>query len=146
MDGYTQPGHGNVSPDIVGATFSYTAPTTPFAGTTTFTITASDSRGGVTVKTITIELQNQLPEGNNVSVSTAVNTPLSIYAPYWDPDGDPLEITSITQPASGQVVLDQYGGMTYIPPEGFTGEVTFSFTVDDGHGGTLTIYVTVTVA
>jgi hypothetical protein len=58
-------------------------------------------------------------------------------------DGD--AITSFTTPTSGSVAPNPFGQLVYTPPSGFTGQVTFGFTVNDGHGGTLTIYVTVTV-
>jgi hypothetical protein len=148
LDSYTQPSHGSVAPAPMGPGFVYTAPAQPFVGSTTFTFVVSDGRGGTASATITVTLTNQPPQGTDVSMSTSMNTPVSVYPSYYDPDGDPLTITSIAQPPSGygSVALDPSGmGVVYTPPTGFTGTVTFSYTVDDGHGGTLVIHVTITV-
>jgi hypothetical protein len=41
------------------------------------------------------------------------------------------------------VLLNSSGQLIYVPPSGFTGAVTFSYVVTDGHGGFLTITVNV---
>lgn len=144
VDGFTQPGQGSVA--LSGGVFTYTAPAVAFVGTTTFTVTVSDGRGGVTVKTITVELVNQPPVGSDLYLEWTGSGPVTIYPTYYDPDGDPLTITTINQPSVGTVVPHESGsGVVFLPPSGFVGEVTFSYVVDDGHGGTLTVNVTVNV-
>ena len=67
-----------------------------------------------------------------------------------DPDGDPLVIDSVTQPANGTVVITGGGtGLTYEPdadycntPPGTTLD-TFTYTLTPG-GSTATVSVTVT--
>ncbi|MEJ2080279.1 MAG: Ig-like domain-containing protein, partial [Acidobacteriota bacterium] len=64
-----------------------------------------------------------------------------------DVDGDPLTITSVTNPAHGKVVLSQSGTLiTYTPVEpGYTGEDHFNYVISDGQGGQSTAAVSVTV-
>ncbi|WP_438987830.1 Ig-like domain-containing protein, partial [Marivivens donghaensis] len=63
-----------------------------------------------------------------------------------DPNGDPLEITSITQPANGTAVLNDDGTVTYTPDPDFNGTDTITYEVSDGNGGTTTATVTYNVA
>ncbi len=62
-----------------------------------------------------------------------------------DPDGDSLELISVSTPANGTVNIsgDQ---VTYTPAVGFVGTDTFIYTVDDGFGGQQSANVTVNVA
>jgi hypothetical protein len=62
-----------------------------------------------------------------------------------DADGDSLEIVSVSQGADGEVVLNATGTVTYTPSEGFDGTDSFTYTIDDDHGGQATGTVTVTV-
>jgi hypothetical protein len=90
---------------------------------------------------------NTPPVAPDVSVTTTVNTPVSVFPPYFDPDGDALTIESFTQPAFGFVSLSSGGaGFMYMPPPGWTGTVTFTYTISDGNGGTATGTITITVA
>jgi len=64
-----------------------------------------------------------------------------------DPDDDDLTITSITQGAHGVVAITGGGsGLTYDPEGLYTGADSFSYTVNDGNGGSDTATVSVTVA
>ncbi|AQR63000.1 hypothetical protein BZG35_16040 [Brevundimonas sp. LM2] len=49
-----------------------------------------------------------------------------------DPDGDPLNVTLVTGPASGTLVLNDSGSFTYTPNAGFVGTDTFIYSVFDG--------------
>ena len=48
-----------------------------------------------------------------------------------DADGDELEIVGFTQPAYGELRLDDAGNLLYTPQAGFTGEDSFTYTVVD---------------
>jgi hypothetical protein len=50
-----------------------------------------------------------------------------------DGDADPLAITSVTQPASGRVTIDDDGRLTFTPEE--PGRQSFAYEVGDGRGG-----------
>jgi hypothetical protein len=143
----TQPDHGTVTWDEAYGGFVYTNSDPTFLGVETFTYRVSDGYGGTATGTVTITLTNQPPEGDaNVEVSVLNQGPIYISPNVWDPDNDDLTVTSVTQPSVGSVSPDSSGAsVMYTPPAGFTGTVTFSFTVDDGHGGTLVINVSITI-
>ena len=56
---------------------------------------------------------------------------------YSDADGDALSITSATTAsANGSITNNSDGTWTYLPTTDLNGEVSFSFVVSDGNGGT----------
>ncbi|MFT4625292.1 MAG: hypothetical protein ACI8PZ_003960 [Myxococcota bacterium] len=63
-----------------------------------------------------------------------------------DPDGDPLNIASTTDPGYGTLTIDNVAGtITYTPDLGFLGVDTFTYTIVDGMGGSDTAEVVVEV-
>ena len=64
-----------------------------------------------------------------------------------DPDGDPLDVMNLTQPANGTVVANGDGSVIFGPDGEFSGDTVFTYQVEDGNGGvSRTATVTVTVA
>lgn len=61
-----------------------------------------------------------------------------------DPNSDPLTITAVTQGAHGSVAIGA-SVVTYTPAANFFGSDSFTYTIDDGHSGTDTATVSVTV-
>ncbi|MFV2065460.1 MAG: DUF4347 domain-containing protein, partial [Pirellulales bacterium] len=93
---------------------------------------------------------NGIPVAAADSVSTNEDTPLvisaaSLLANDTDIDLDTLSIASFTQPTSGTVVDNGDGTFTYSPTANFNGADSFSYTVNDGNGGTDTATVNITV-
>jgi N-acetylneuraminic acid mutarotase len=70
---------------------------------------------------------------------------IDVLANDTDPDGDPLVVTTATQPSHGTVQLVP-GGLRYQPAPSFTGDDSFDYGVGDGRGGSATATVHVTVA
>ena len=62
-----------------------------------------------------------------------------------DPDGDPLTIIAITDPANGTAVLNPDGSVTYTTDPGHSGADSFDYTISDGRGGTDTATVDIDV-
>jgi Cadherin-like domain len=91
--------------------------------------------------------KNRDPIAAGYTATTAREVPVTInvLANDSDPDGDPLEVVSVTQGTDGEVVLNDDGTVTYTPAEGFDGTDSFAYTIDDDHGGQATGTVTVTV-
>jgi large repetitive protein len=77
-------------------------------------------------------------EDNSVTINVLAND--------TDPEGDPLMVSSVTQPANGSAVLNADNTVTYTPKSDFNGSDSFTYTVADDHGGTdkATVNITVT--
>jgi hypothetical protein len=59
----------------------------------------------------------------------------------WDLEGDALTITATTDPAGGQIVLNDDNTFTYTPPAGYEGDDWFTYTIADADGNEATGYV-----
>ncbi|MEO7761557.1 MAG: cadherin-like domain-containing protein, partial [Casimicrobiaceae bacterium] len=69
---------------------------------------------------------------------------LNVLANDSDPDGDPLTITTVGAPAHGSASIAG-NRISYTPTSGFVGTDTFTYAISDGHGGTASATVTITV-
>jgi hypothetical protein len=138
-----QPTSGTISCTSCSCRFT---PVTGFVGSVTFQYTISDGRGLTATATDTINVTNQQPVAVNDTAATPQNFPVTIYvlANDSDPDGDPLSVQSVTQPANGSAANGP-GGASVVYTPGTQGTATFTYTVTDGKGGTATASVTVTV-
>lgn len=138
------PALGSVT--IAGAAIEYSAPASA-AGTDSFTYTISDGRGGQATATVTITItaMNTPPVAVDDTVQFA-SPPMAITVldNDFDPDGDPLQIISVTQPAFGTATISGdfilYVPVTLPPPGGDS----FTYTIADPHGATATATVTIT--
>jgi VCBS repeat-containing protein len=81
------------------------------------------------------------PDSTNEDTAVTVN----VLANDSDPDGNPLSVASVTQPANGSAVNNGDGTVTYTPNADFNGADSFTYTISDGNGGTDTATVNVTV-
>jgi hypothetical protein len=74
-------------------------------------------------------------------------TAIDVLANDSDPDGDPLHVTSVTQGTKGSVAITGLGSaVSYTPNADANGSDSFTYTIDDGQGGTATATVDVTIA
>ena len=71
---------------------------------------------------------------------------VAVLANDSDVDGDPLTPSVLTSPDHGTVAVQPDGTQRYAPEENYSGPDTWTYAVDDGHGGTATATVTVTVS
>ena len=140
----TQPASGSVVLNANGSV-TYT-PLSGFVGTVSFTYKASDGLSQSNTATVTIKV-NGAPVASNDTATTNRDTPVTIavLANDADPNGDALTVAGLTQPASGSVVLNANGTLTYTPPTGFTGTATFTYQASDGTSPSNTATVTVQV-
>ena len=96
--------------------------------------------------TVDLNFSNTSPVANDVTGITVTEGESAIIElDASDPDGDALSYEysevgghTVTPLGNGSVVR-------FAPQTGFTGDATFRYTVNDGHGGTATALVTVTV-
>ncbi len=88
---------------------------------------------------------------NDNGYTTYSNTALSIAAASLlandhDADGDPLSITGANGAVNGTVAFNsQTNTVTFTPTAGYTGVASFSYSIADGHGGTSSATVSLTV-
>jgi hypothetical protein len=90
---------------------------------------------------------NQPPVGMDDEATTAEDTAIDVdvLANDSDPDGDPLAVTSTTDPANGTASVNADGTVRYTPDPDFSGDDGFDYTVQDGQGGSDLVAVTVHV-
>jgi VCBS repeat-containing protein len=127
-------------------------------GTDSFAYTLDDGHGGIASGTVSVTVTglNDVPMATLDSASTNEDetATLDVLAGASDPDtGDSLSVSALDDGATtGIVTLNADGTITYDPAgrfdaltDGETAEDTFAYTLADGHGGTATQTVTVTI-
>ncbi len=95
-----------------------------------------------------LEDQNAAPDVANDTVQTNEDSwvDISPLGNDYDPDGDFLEIVSLTQPSHGTVVISSASEIRYTPNPDFYGQDTFTYTAVDPGGQEGTGEITVQVA
>ena len=140
-------GHGSVVNN--GSSVTYT-PHANYHGSDTFSYTVSDGRGGTDTANVTITINpvNDAPtavdDAGVTEAATAVD--IDVLANDTDVDGDSLSVSDVTQGSHGAVEINANGTVKYTPEAGFAGLDSFTYTADDGNGGTDTATVTVVVS
>jgi len=121
-------------------------------GTVNFTV-APNTTGAARVGTLTVAgrnvtiTQDAAPTANNDSATTDEDTPIdvNVLANDTEPDGDTLSVVSVTQGANGTVSINPNKTVHYAPALNFFGSDSFTYTIDDGHGGQATATVNLTI-
>ena len=146
----TNPANGTLVLNGDG-TFTY-IPDANFNGTDSFTFEVLDGNGGVAQALVTINVNpvNDAPVAVADGGITDEGLPLQLsmgglLANDVDVDGDSLSISAFTQPASGSLVDNGDGTLTYTPVPGFVGTDAFTYTVVDSSGTSSTAVVAVVV-
>jgi hypothetical protein len=163
LDSFTQPANGTVTRDnnsTPGDTsddqLTY-SPDADWNGDDAFTYAISDGNGETDTANVDVSVTatNDPPDAVDDSDTTSEDTPITIDVLFndSDPDGDTLLLDSFTQPANGTVTRDDNSTpgdtsddmLTYSPSAGWSGDDSFTYTVDDQNGETDTAIVHVTV-
>ena len=135
--------------------FSYT-PAPNYFGADSFTYHAQDSHdaySSVVAVTLTVQSVNDPPVAHADAYTTNIETMLTVVAPGLlqndtDPDNDTLAAALVTGPAHAAAngfTLNANGSFSYTPAPTYLGTDSFTYQVSDGHGGTATTVVTITV-
>ncbi|WP_249999544.1 Ig-like domain-containing protein [Actinoplanes sp. M2I2] len=143
-----RPQHGTAKLNADG-TVTYMA-AKGFSGTDSFTYEVVDADGNVAQGTITIKVAglNTAPVARNdtVAVDAGNSVVIAPLANDKDADADTPKVIGIGKPRHGKAVLSPDGTVTYAPYKSYAGGVdSFLYTISDGHGGTATAIVTITV-
>ncbi|EGA70400.1 putative hemolysin, partial [Vibrio sinaloensis DSM 21326] len=150
----TDPSNGSVTVDADG-NWTYT-PNPDYNGNDSFTVVVSDGNGGTDTVTVNVGVtpvndipvigdENGAPVGDDMSVTTEEDTPVSGKLTATDADNDTLTFEKGTDPSNGSVTVDADGNWTYTPNPNYNGNDSFTVVVSDGNGGTDTVTVNVGV-
>ena len=121
-------------------------PNPDFFGVETFSYTVGDGIGAFGSARVAVIVNGRpQPVNDRRPVLANATTQLDVVDNDIDPDGDVLTLTDVT-PASNGTVEVLAGFASYTPTGGFIGLDSFSYSVNDGRGGTATASVTVVVS
>ena len=142
----TQPLHGTSS---YTSDYVYYTPDTDYTGSDSFSYTISDGNGGTdsAIVQITVGGTNDPPIANADSKTVLEDTSdnqINVLTNDYDPDGDSIDITSVTQPSYGSVAYTADYAF-YTPDANYHGSDSFTYTISDGQGGSDSATVSVTV-
>jgi N-acetylmuramoyl-L-alanine amidase len=146
----TQGAHGAVI--FSSSSVAYT-PNANYNGSDSFTYTIDDGHGGTDIGTVnvTITAVNDPPTATDDSKTVAEDasaTAITVLAnDSIAPDtGETLTITVTSASSHGTVAITGGGsGLTYRPNANYNGSDSFTYTIDDGHGGTDSATVNVAI-
>ncbi|MEM7128642.1 MAG: tandem-95 repeat protein [Chloroflexota bacterium] len=141
----TTPEHGTINDPW------WYEPDANFNGEDSFTYKVNDGTEDSNVATIRIIINpvNDAPVASDDTATTNVNSNVTIRILDNDNDIDvdllSLETVDATSANNGSIVTNADNSVTYNPPNGFVGTDTFSYTINDGNGGTDSAMVTVDI-
>ncbi len=147
--------HGTVT--LTTGTVNY-SPDQNFNGAASFTYqvcdngttnSAPDSKCATGTVNVTVAAINDNPDAVDdtptIAEDSGANT-INVRGNDVDVDGDTLTVTAVTQGAHGSVAITNSGAdVSYTPAANFFGTDSFTYTVSDGHGGSDTATVNITV-
>jgi VCBS repeat-containing protein len=137
--------HGTLTLNSDG-TYTY-QPDPGYAGTDSFTYTASDGVNTSDPTLVTIEITNTPPLAAGETPTTHMGVPVAgtIQDNISDPDGDPLTTALVTGTGHGTLTLNPDGTYTYQPAAGYVGTDSFTFSAADPQIGAEPVQATVTI-
>ncbi|ABK18038.1 Ig-like domain-containing protein [Syntrophobacter fumaroxidans] len=142
----TSPAHGTLSGTAPNLTYT---PAAGYHGPDAFEFKVNDGKAdsAAAAVSITVNAVNHPPAAADDSASTEAGkaVDIAVLANDTDPDGNTLLVSGFTQGANGSVSGGANGVLVYSPNAGFSGEDGFTYTVDDGNGGSASAAVKVTV-
>jgi hypothetical protein len=138
----SEPSKGNAVVDSDG-NWRYT-PNPGAVGTDSFTIVVDDGRGGIATSVISITIDTP-PTVADYNMSINYNALVSGAVVGSDADKDLLTYSKGSDPSKGIVKVNSDGTWVYTPNAGATGTDSFTIVVVDGHGGSATSLINITI-
>src|SRR5205807_7664912 len=124
-------------------------PNADYNGADSFTFKANDGAAdsGEATVSITVKAVNDNPVANADTTATDEDAAVvvDVRANDSDVDGDQLVVSSAGGASKGTVSVTQDNKVRYTPNLNENGSDSFTYTVSDGHGGTATGMVGVTI-
>lgn len=114
-------------------------PPDKFHGVEIFGYTIEDGRGGAASAKVTVTIPNRAPVFSvRPPIAVAYETPtvIDFSATANDPNGDPLTLRDASATSGAPEILPGLK-VRYVPSAGRSGADEITFTIDDGHGGTV---------
>ena len=139
----TDPAHGTLTGTTPEVTYT---PDTGYYGADSFQFVMNDGTVNSVPATVSITIAhvNSPPAADDQSVTTDVDTPISIVLSGSDPDGDPLTFHLTSSPDHGSL-SGTPPNLLYTPDTGFSGTDNFNFVVNDGFTNSSPALVTILV-
>ena len=139
-------GHGTVTVNADG-TLTYKGDAN-FNGNDTITYSISDGKGGSATSTVAVTV-NAVNDGpvagaDKAAVNEDTAVTVNVLGNDSDVDGDKLTVTGASA-GHGSVTVNADGTLTYKGDANYNGNDTISYSISDGHGGTASSTVAVTV-
>ncbi|HVR66437.1 MAG TPA: cadherin-like domain-containing protein, partial [Verrucomicrobiae bacterium] len=138
--------HGAVTINANG-TLTYT-PVGNYNGGDTISYTISDGKGGTASGSVavTVAAVNDGPvaAGDKAATNEDTAVTVNVLGNDSDVDGDKLSVTAASA-GHGTVTVNADGTLTYKGDANFNGNDTITYSISDGHGGTASSTVAVTV-
>ncbi len=106
--------------------------------TATINGATTDTQPENNIAAASVEILNAAPLAQDQAYTVDLNTTLVVQASDGllstasDPNGDTLSAILDTGPLTGTLTLNADGSFTYVPVEGFTGVITFTYYISDG--------------
>jgi gliding motility-associated-like protein len=134
-------------------TYTY-YPNAGFTGTDNFRYQVCNDRGLCSTASVTITVVKGTGTVNNPPVATDDNytgkkdkqVTGNILSNDYDPDGNTISLDQVgVKPIHGTVTVNPDGTFTYVPNAGYVGTDNFTYTINDGKGGTASAIVTLTL-
>ncbi|MDQ0465710.1 VCBS repeat-containing protein [Caulobacter ginsengisoli] len=94
---------------------------------------------------ITVTHVNHAPVTSGGYSVTDEDASVSGYISSYDTDGDTLTYSLVSGPTHGSLSLNSDGSYNYTPDANYHGSDSFSFSLSDGHGGSTSGFVNLTV-
>jgi DNA-binding beta-propeller fold protein YncE len=139
---------------LLGTGASLTLPFTPGVHTVTVAVTDDCNHSSIDTVVITVAAYDHatcntapdaIDDAATIDEDSGANV-ISVRSNDTDFDNDTLNITAVTQGTNGSVAITGGGtGLSYTPGGNYNGPDAFTYTISDGHGGSDTASVSVTV-